>query len=401
MSPYSVAMVAACPFPANHGTPAAIREMSETLAAIGHSIHVVTYPLAEEIPVRGVAIHRVRHVGKNREIMVGPSYRRLLFDAFMVPELCRLIRKKKIDVIHAHNYEGALIGYAAKKITSRPLIYNAINTMISELPSYGFIRPRAAAVGLARALDFFVPRMADFIIADTAELKTFILSKGVPPERVEVVPSGVNVEMFEGGDGSRIREKLNIGRRPLVIYTGTFDRFQGVDYLLRGFEAVHRESPDAVLLLLGSTVNPRHAEEYRQMADGLGIGNSLIIENGSIDVLPGYLAAADVAVVPRPSSPGIPTKLLNYMAAGKAIVSFEGSACGLKHMVNALLVEGDDWEKLGQAMLRLIRDKTLAARIGAAAKNGIRGTLDWRTIAARLEKIYARVLGNPQIEEAY
>jgi len=47
----SIAMVAACPFPANFGTPAAIREMSEELARRGHSIRVVTYPLSHAIPI--------------------------------------------------------------------------------------------------------------------------------------------------------------------------------------------------------------------------------------------------------------------------------------------------------------------------------------------------------------
>jgi 1,2-diacylglycerol 3-alpha-glucosyltransferase len=394
MSGFSIAMVVACPFPANHGTPAAIREMSETLAEMGHSVHVVTYPLREEMPVRSVAIHRVRHVGKSREIVVGPSYQRMLFDALMVPKLCSIIKREKIDVIHAHNYEGALIGWAAKKITSRPLIYNAINTMMSELPSYGFIRPRALAVGVANGLDSVVPRVADFVVADTEELRFFILSKGVPPEKVEVVPSGVNVEMFEGGNGARIREKLEIGQRPLVIYTGTFDQFQGIDYLMKGFQIVHRAEPDAILLLLGSTVNPLHADKYRQMARELGFGGSFIIRTAGIDVLPDYLAAADEAVVPRPVSPGIPTKLLNYMAAGKAIVSFRGSASGLKDMVNALLIESDDWRKLGEAMLKLINDKPLAERLGAAAKACIKNTLDWKTIARRLEKIYSSLSKN-------
>jgi hypothetical protein len=80
-------MVAACPFPANHGTPAAIKEMSEELARRGHSIRVVTYPLSHDIPVTGIEIDRVAHVGWNREVNVGPSYQRLVFDAMLVVKL--------------------------------------------------------------------------------------------------------------------------------------------------------------------------------------------------------------------------------------------------------------------------------------------------------------------------
>ncbi|HAF16653.1 MAG TPA: hypothetical protein DCK99_23750, partial [Blastocatellia bacterium] len=45
---YSIAMVAACPFPANHGSAASIREMSDTLSEMGHNVHIVTYPTGQE-----------------------------------------------------------------------------------------------------------------------------------------------------------------------------------------------------------------------------------------------------------------------------------------------------------------------------------------------------------------
>ncbi len=56
---YSIAMVAACPFPANHGSAASIREMSDTLSDMGHNVHIVTYPTGqEEIRVRRANVHR-------------------------------------------------------------------------------------------------------------------------------------------------------------------------------------------------------------------------------------------------------------------------------------------------------------------------------------------------------
>ena len=118
---FSIAMVAACPFPANFGTPAAIREMSEELARRGHSIRVVTYPLRHEIPITGVEIDRVAQVGSNREVSVGPSYQRLAFDALLVLKLFQVVRRHKVEVIHAHNYEGGLIGGFVGKLTGVPV----------------------------------------------------------------------------------------------------------------------------------------------------------------------------------------------------------------------------------------------------------------------------------------
>jgi 1,2-diacylglycerol 3-alpha-glucosyltransferase len=386
---FSIAMVAACAFPANHGTPAAIKEMSEELARRGHSIRVVTYPLSHEIPITGVEIDRVAQVGSNRQVSVGPSYQRLAFDALLVFKLFQVVRRHKVEVIHAHNYEAALVGGFVGKLTGVPVIYNAINTMIGELPSFNFIRPRALAIGLAKVLDYVVPRMADMIIADTEELRSFILDKGVDPARVITIHSGVRPEMFAGADGSRVRDRFAAGHGPLIIYTGTFDDFQGLDYLMAAFKIVHERKPAASLLLVGSTINAAHSAKYKRMAADLGFASRFAMTSCTLDELPDLLAAADVAVVPRPQSAGIPTKLLNYMAAGNAIVSFKQSATILRHRETALLVEPATAENFAQGILSLLDGPALAQRLRANVKSFVAGRFDWPSIAAKLEAVYA------------
>ena len=134
-------------------------------------------------PVDGLVIHRVAALGTNRKITVGPSWQRLGFDALLIPKLIQTIRNLRADIIHAHNFEGALAGFPARLITGRPLIYNAINTMIDELHTYDFIRPKIVANGLARLLDYWVPRLANHIIADTEQLYEFMLKQGISPGR--------------------------------------------------------------------------------------------------------------------------------------------------------------------------------------------------------------------------
>ena len=70
---YSIAMVAACPFPANYGSAASIREMSDTLSDMGHNVHIVTYPTGqEEIRVRRAKVHRTAAFRPERNAKVGP-----------------------------------------------------------------------------------------------------------------------------------------------------------------------------------------------------------------------------------------------------------------------------------------------------------------------------------------
>jgi 1,2-diacylglycerol 3-alpha-glucosyltransferase len=392
MSVFSIAMVAACPFPANHGTPAAIKEMSEELARRGHSIRVVTYPLSDDIPVAGIKIDRVGHVGWNREINVGPSYQRLVFDAMLARKLFQLVRRHKVDVLHAHNYEAMLIAGIVGRLTGMPVIYNAINTMIDELPSYNFLRPRVLATGLAKLLDYVVPRMADTIIADTEELRSFLVDKGIEPERVITIHSGVRPEMFQGGDGARMRERFGLGDAPVILYTGTFDEFQGLDYLMDAFRIVHEHKPTAKLLLVSSTVTRGHRAKYERMARELGFAARFTITSSTLDELPDFLAAADVAVVPRPNSPGIPTKLLNYMAAGNAIVSFRRSATILQHRVTAFLVEPVSAASFAEGILTVLDQPSLAQQMRTNVKSFVLGRFDWPSIATKLEAVYGDII---------
>src|SRR6201993_2197530 len=78
---YSIAMVAACPFPANHGSAASIREMSDTLSDMGHNVRIVTYPTGQEdIRVRRASVHRTAPFRPERNARVGPSGEKFLLD---------------------------------------------------------------------------------------------------------------------------------------------------------------------------------------------------------------------------------------------------------------------------------------------------------------------------------
>jgi len=393
MRAFSVAMVAACPFPANHGTPGLIREMALSLVARGHEIHVVTYPMGQPMDIEGLQVHRAAPWFPSRKITVGPTSYRPLLDLALAIKLHEVVRKYGVRIIHAHNYEGALAGYIAKKTTRSPLLYHAVNTMSDELPSYGFIRPQFLAVGLARLLDAAVPRMADHIIAVSNELREFLLRGGLDPRAVSFIPAGIDPLMFENKDRDRMRSRYGIGDRPLVVYTGTLDRFQRIDLLLRAMRPVLDRRPETVLLLAANIVKPSDQAALEDLAARLGIRSNVIFSGERpLEEMPYFVASADVTVLPRPSCPGFPVKLLNYMAASKPIVCYAGSAKGLRNESEALLVEDNDWEGFGRAILRLLEDRDLAARLGAQARQAMADRFDWAVLAGQIEAVYETLL---------
>ena len=392
MRSFSIAMVAACPFPANHGTPGLIRETSQAISALGHKVHVVTYPMGQDIPVQGLTIHRVSGILTPRRITVGPTYYKPFLDALLVVKLCRVVAKEKIDIIHAHNYEGALAGYIAKKVTGRPMIYNAVNTMRDELPTYGFIRPKFLAIQFAALLDNLVPRMGDHVIAISEDLHRDLLQKGIRNDRLSLVPAGVDAALFENKDPNVMRSRYKIGSRPLVVYTGTLDTFQRIDLLLIAMRLVIDKIPEAMLLIAGNIIRASDLAQFSDLARELGIApNVIFTDERPLEEMPYFLASADVAVAPRPSCPGFPIKLLNYMAAAKPIVVFHGSAKGLQNMQNAIVVPDQDSQEYGRAILTILQDPPLALALGSNARQTVQRTFDWPTLARKIERIYAEL----------
>lgn len=388
-------MVAACPFPANHGTPGAIRELALHLAQQGHEVHVVTYPQSEDIPVGGLHIHRVRMpFMKPGPITIGPSIERLFYDALLIPKLVQIIRRYKIDVIHAHNYEATIAGAMAKWLTRLPLIYNGVTAMADELPSYHFIRPDALARWIGKSLDYVVPSLSDLLMVLSDELKDYLVQIGNPERKLLVVPPGVELDWLASGDGGRVRNRLGLAdTTPIVMYTGALESFQRVDYLLQAMALVVKQVPEAVLVIVGNIKNQKAQESLLAMAAELGIADQLcFVASAPIEELPDYLAAADVTVVPRPSCPGYPIKLLNYMAAGKPVVSFAGSAKSLCHEYSGYIAANDDVEDLAKGIWTLLQNPEVAKIMGARARASLEGVFDWPTLAAGVAETYRQLM---------
>jgi glycosyltransferase involved in cell wall biosynthesis len=393
MKSYSIAMVAACPFPVNYGSPAAIRELSETLSEIGHEIHVVTYPDGENLSVGNAQLHRVSRLGKSSGTQVGPSKQKFVLDFLLLIKVCQVVWRHKVDIIHAHNYEGGLAGVLAKLVTRKPLVYNSVNLMSEELASYAFFKPAFIGRWVAAILDWFMPIFPDHIVTVTADLYDWYIKHGISPKRLTMVPCGVRPAMFDGADPSKFLAKYSVGSRPVVMYTGIHTAFQRVDYLLRAFSVVLKEEPSALLMVVSPITNEPNFPVNMELAKSLGISDNVIfIGPHELEELPDYLAMATVTVVPRPECHGHPIKLLNYMMAGKPIVCFAAAAKGVQHLHDALIVPNHDLQKMGEAILTLLRDPALAKRLGANARETVLNNFDWQILAKKIEAIYDGLL---------
>ena len=388
-----ICMLAACPFPANHGTPGSIREMAEAIAERGHEVHIVTYHFGEDIPVSGPRLHRISPLTGESSVVVGPTVRRPLYDLQMVLKALQVIRRQRCDLIHAHGYEAALIAWLCRTVTGLPIVYSGHNTMADELPSYHFIRPRWLAEALAKLLDAFVPRIGDQCIPHSVNIEQFFHRMGLRERTEPVVNFGIDLDRVSHGDGTAVRRRYGLGPGPVILYAGVMDEFQRLDLLLEAMALVIRSEPRAKLLMIVSIPHAKHLDAIHRHAEGLGIAEHVVLTDPQpLAAVREILAAGDVAVVPRPQAPGFPIKLLNYMAARRPCVLFASSASGLSHRENALLVAPDTSQALGEAILEVLRDDELRQRLGRKAYQFVRDHHDRRLTTQRVCAVYYRTL---------
>lgn len=388
--PLDIVVVAACPFPYPRGTPIRILRTAEALADRGHRVRIVTYHFGRGETDERLAILRLRHGLGYRRAAPGPSLVKLtLLDPQLVWCLRRALAQEPADILYAHHYEGLLVALAARLARrERPaVIFDAHTLLASELPSYLAALPLAAVRRLAFALDRALPARADHVTTVTDRIRDKLVSDiGLPPDRVTTVANGVEVEHFARVPSAGA---LPVDRPPRILFTGNTAAYQRLDLLLDAFAIVARRHPTVELLL--SLDGDTGALEARIAA--LGITGRVVLRPAvPFARLPDLLAEAEVAANPRIDADGTPVKLLNYMAAGRPIVSFAGAAPGLVDGETALLCPDGDVDAFAQTSLRLLEDRTLAGRLGAAARAHVERTARWSRAAETLERIMRKLL---------
>jgi glycosyltransferase involved in cell wall biosynthesis len=380
---FRIAMVAACPMPARRGTPLRVERLAEALAARGHEVELITYHVAEGPQPLGVPVHRIFRHPVYWRMPVGPSFRKLaLYDPALSWKLSRVLSERRFDVIHAHHVEGLLVALPARLRHGIPLVYDAHTMLAAELPSYATGLTRTAFAALGGWLDGALPRRADHVVAVTSDIRDrLVKAHGLKPEHITVVTNGVESGCF------RVQPPPRPDGLIRLIYTGTLAPYQNIELLLEAFARARQVRRDLRLCFAVSS----SFEPYEAAARRLGVRDAIEVLPDGFSELPLQLAAAAIAVLPRVSCPGIPQKLLNYMAAGKAIVASAGSAKVLEHERTGLVVADGDVGGFAGAVLRLAGDAELGEALGRRARETVEREFSWEGAAERLEPVYARL----------
>ena len=392
--PLRIAMVAACPFPYPRGTPIRVHRMAESLAARGHHVNVVTYHLGDSVERSEFDVSRIPELRWYQKVTPGPNLRKLaLVDPILAVKLWRVLRADRYDIIHAHHYEGVLLAAVARGRLGLPIVYDAHTTLASGLPYYSKAVPPSVARFVGRMFDRRVPRIAAHTVAVTRGIRDHLVDHGVvEADDISVIGNGIEPEFLHRA-GAVTRSATMI--QPVSLaFAGNLAPYQGIDLLLHILRRVVDVHPGTRLLLITES----DFEPYERLAEKLGVRSSVELVHADLTALPRLLSTADVLLNPRPRCDGLPQKLLNYLAAGRPIVSFADSAPGLEHGRTALLAPEADVEAFADRVLEVFEHPELAARLGAQARAHAVAEFSWTNTGSRVEDLYRRLLGAPRDE---
>ena len=369
-----VLFLAPQPFFEVRGTPLAVLAMVRALAALGHEVDLLTYPqgAAVELP-------DVRHLRSPRlpvgRVRAGPSLAKLALDLpFMAAAAWRMARVR-YDVVHAVE-EAAHLAAPLARFFRLPLVVDVDSSILEQLRESGFAR-RGPLLWAAQALEGHALRHSAAVITVCESLTRAVRARA-PQARVFQVEDPPLVEARELPSptaAAALRGALGLSDAPVVLYSGNFEPYQGVDLLV---DAAARLTGAQFLFMGGEP-----AEIARMAARAAASGARCVFAGKRpVSELPLFLAAADVLVSPRRTGANTPFKVYTYLASGKPVVATRiATHTQLLDDSLAVLTEPTP-EGLASGVRRALADPAAAA---ARAQRG-RQLIEREYSAARFEE---------------
>jgi glycosyltransferase involved in cell wall biosynthesis len=289
--------------------------------------------------------------------------------------LIRLLRRERVDVLHAHKFGSNVWGTLIGSLARVPLI------VAHEHGSDTTSRP------LHRLIDRgIIGRRADLVIAvSEADRRRLVDVEGLSADKVRVIPNGVPPLFPSSRD---VRAELGIrSNAPVVVTVAVVRTEKALGNLVRAAAILAPQLRDLRVLVAGMGPSSQ-VEELERLVRELRLEEVVTLLGWRADV-PDVLAAADVAVICSDRE-GQPLALMEYMAAGKAIVATRvgGVSELIEDRAQGLLVPPRDVNALACAIGELLRDPRLREELGRRARERQRTERDFDVMVRRLEALY-------------
>ena len=359
-----VLFIVSQPFLQWRGSPIRVNFDVMALSQLGYEVGLLTLPIGEtpDLPP-GVRLIRTPNLFRARNVPIGPSVLKALFDLVLFFHALALILRRKPAILHGVEDAG-VVAVVLGRLTRRPAVFEKH----SDPGSHARGRMKNAVLKIYARAEAFALRRAAAIIGTGPGLaaQALAVAPGATVHSIPDIPSSLRAA--DAREAARLRDVLKQDPDEcLLMYGGSLAVYQGVDLLMDSIPRVVSRHPKARFVII---CNPSPAAEQKkaQLAERGVAGRVTFLGPVHPDQISNYLAAADILVSPRLAGANTPLKVLDYLKAGRAVLATDTEANRLLLNESIALLVPPTPEALTDGFDRLIADPSLRERLAAAGR---------------------------------
>ncbi len=292
----------------------------KVLSDLGHRVDLLTYPVGKDVRIENVNIHRIPNILFVHRVKIGPSWIKFFFDLVLVTYAIKLLIDREYDLIHSHE-EAGFFSTVLAKVFCKYHIYDMHSSLSQQLLNFQFTKSKVL-INVFTFLEKMTIKRADGIIAICPELYEY--GRKIHPEAnvylIENVLDNMPDDETSKSDPEDLRRKYELNGKRVVLYAGTFEKYQGLDLLIEAAHEVVKEYDNVHFLLVGGS--PDQVSNYQDHVRQKKLSDYFTF-TGSVPPheINSFYRLADVLISPRLEGTNTPLKIYAYLKSGKPIVA--------------------------------------------------------------------------------
>lgn len=300
-----------------------------------------------------------------------------------IKKLKNIVKKEKVDIIHAHDVKPSIGGYLAGRKFNVPVISHIHVT-------YLWMKKK----GPLKIIDKHFRKRYTFSIACSEIVRDFYVeyNKSIDENKITYMDNCFNFNEFDKvkiADKDAFREKIGISKDKYVFgFLGRLLKLKGADLMIDAFNEIKDKAKDSILLIVGDGEERSHLEEQVKKYN---IEDRVIFAGYQKNAYD-YMNTFDTFILPSVRE-GLPIAVLEAMAMKKPVISTP--VAGLRKLIkpdyNGIVLKERNKEELSNAMIKLYTDKELYSNISENAYKYLKENYDIKNYVEKLQQIYEKV----------
>ncbi len=334
-----------------------------------------------------------------------PLGKELLLMKHLETRLEEVASEVRPDIIHAHS--PVLNAFPAIKVARKlgiPVVYEIRAFWEDAAVDHGTTTEGSLRYRATRRLETRAIRQVDHVFTICEGLRSDIAARGVPAEKITVIPNAVDVETFALGGipDETLKGQLGLSACTVVGFIGSFYAYEGLDLLLDAFPLILFRLPDVRLLLVGG--GPQE-QALKERAKRLGFEDKVVF-TGRVPhhEVQRYYDLIDVLAYPRHSMRltelVTPLKPLEAMAQGRLFVASDVG--GHKELIRdgetGMLFYAGSATSLAESIMKLLAKREYWTEMREAGRQFVEQERTWATSVANYRRVYERIVGKSMAE---